>query len=351
LLAHTISAFVLAAIGVILWILFRPSRKITLARRDFKRVEQLLNKYSVSSEDYFKLWPRDKQYFWNQSKTGFITYKIVGPIAFALADPICPKNKQRLLTQQFIAWARARRLKACVLPIYEDSLAMYKDNELSELQIGASALIEIKRFLNETSQDKWWRWKKNRAVKSGYEYACSQPPHARQLINDLQKVSDGWLAIGGHQERGFALGHFDRAYIQKCAIHYLKDAQGQVVAFTNQLPEFNPSKVATVDLLRYRPDSGDPMPYLLLKTIENIISDGRYSYFDLGFVPFTGATDPAVAIAKVLSTGRFSARGLEQFKNKFGPQWQPNYLAYDGDLGDLTLIAINLERLMDLQTT
>jgi lysylphosphatidylglycerol synthetase-like protein (DUF2156 family) len=347
LLAHTISAFLLIGIATILWILFRPY-KISHGANDIERVKRLLARYANSSEDYFKLWPSDKSYFWNSNRSGFIAYKTVGAIAFALADPVGPAASKQALLEDFIADCRARRLKVCFLPIYPSSLRLYKRLDLNTVEIGSSALIEIDSFLNDVSSDKWWRWKKNRAAKAGYEYRVSPPPHDNKLISDLKKVSDSWLNFGGHKERGFALGYFDDAYMQTSRLHYLIDNDGQVAAFTNQPPVFS-QDVATVDLIRYRPKAQDPMAYLLYKTIETIKTESKYKLFDLGFVPFASSQDPVVNLARILGAGRFSARGLEQFKNKFRPDWQPNYLAYDGDLGDLALIAINLERAMELE--
>jgi phosphatidylglycerol lysyltransferase len=152
------------------------------------------------------------------------------------------------------------------------------------------------------------------------------------------------LKTGGHAERGFALGRFDAHYLQKCPIHYLVDDKQKVIAFTNQLPQFNQASITTVDLLRYSPNYGDSMAYLLYKTIERSKDYSRY--FDLGFVPFARAKGPLLTVAKTLGSGRFSARGLEQFKNKFEPDWQPNYLVYEGDIADLAVIALNIEKAM-----
>jgi phosphatidylglycerol lysyltransferase len=187
--------------------------------------------------------------------------------------------------------------------------------------------------------------KKNRAIKAGYEYCVSTPPHEDDLIKKLKAVSDKWLKVGGHKERTFALGYFDYGYLQNCRLNYLTSGTGQVVAFVNQPPSFTKLNTITVDLMRYDPSAQDPMPYLLYKTIESAKSDG-YIYFDLGFVPFAGSKDAVVNLARVFSADRFSAKGLEQFKNKFRPDWQSTYLAYDGDLADLAIIAINLEKAM-----
>jgi lysylphosphatidylglycerol synthetase-like protein (DUF2156 family) len=343
LLAHTISAFILTGGAVILWILFRPYKYYPLMRRNDRAVKDLLKKYSASSEDYFKLWPSDKDYFWAPDGEGFIAYKAVGSIVFALAGPVCHPDRQAELLKSFMAWARSHRWRVCFLPVNESDIGLYKSAGLNNLQIGSSALIKILNFLEDTTKGKWWRWQKNRAAKDGYEYQLSQPPHDPGLMRQLKQVSDAWLSHN-RQERGFALGYFDADYLAECDIHYLQTPDKKVVAFTNQLPVFNNGDTASIDLLRHLPADGNVMASLLLSTIQTLKSE--YEYFDLGFVPFAAANNPVIAVAKVLSAGRFSAKGLEQFKNKFDPIWQANYMAYDGDLSDLALIAANLEKAM-----
>ena len=345
LLAHSISAFIAAAAISVLWILFRPS-KVARRGRYYGLAEKILTRHSSSSEDFFKFWPRDKEYFWNQTQDGFVAYKIVGPIAFALADPV-GRDKAALL-KDFSQWCRGRRLKVCFLPVYENSKELYENYGLTNLQIGSSAIIDIKDFVENTAADKWWRWRINKAQKSGLEYRQSIPPHPRSLLWQLNKVSDTWLSQGGRSERGFALGHFDEGYLQKCTVHYLVNQKGEVMAFTNEVPLFRNSKIMTIDLLRHVPETGS-MPYLLYKTLEwTNINKTNYQFFDLGFVPFARASGPLLAIARTFSAERFSAKGLEQFKNKFKPDWQPNYMAYEGDLADLAIIALNIERAMEI---
>lgn len=348
LLAHTISVFLAAAVGSVLWILFRPYPITHSSHKSRIKLRDVLGRYSTSSEDYFKLWPEDKEYFWQKGGNGFVAYRLVGPIAFALADPVT--NDKAGLLHEFLTWTRAHRATACFLPVTEISLPIYQEAGFETMQIGSSAVVNIDDFLTDTVNDKWWRWQKNRAVKSGYTYHSSSPPHSKTFLKNLRTISDTWLSVGGHQERGFALGSFNEEYLQECRIHYLKDGKGKVVAFTNQVPNLSPMTTFTVDLLRYLPDANNAMSYLLYKTIENAAADtsSDYRFFDLGFVPFAKASGALLAIARTLSNGRFSSRGLEQFKNKFKPQWQPYYLAYEGDLADLAQIALNLEKAMDV---
>lgn len=342
LLAHSISIFMISSAAAILWVIFKPQR-IGRGYKDYSKVEALLNKYSASSEDFFKLWPRDKDYFWAGKHSGFVAYRIVGPVAFALADPIGPDPTG--LIDQFNGWCHRRRLKVCYLPVYENSLDMYRQAGMECLQIGSSALIDIEKFESSTAKDKWWRWRLNKARKAGYQYMVAEPPHSREFIRSLKKISDEWLNTGGHAERGFALGHFDDTYLRQCRIHYLLDQDQRIIAFVNELPQFKSGPVATIDLLRYSPAFSDSMAFLLYSAIAR--SKSSAGLFDLGFVPFARAKGPILTIAKTFSTGKFSSGGLEQFKNKFDPDWQPNYLVYKGDLADLAVIALNIEKAME----
>ncbi|HET7827885.1 MAG TPA: hypothetical protein VFK97_03390, partial [Candidatus Saccharimonadales bacterium] len=113
LLARSLSVFIAASSLAILWVLFRPY-KIGRGHRDPARIETALKRYSRSSEDFFKLWPADKQYFWGDQGEGFIAYKIAGTVAFGLADPVGPRPAK--LVEEFNTWCRQRRLKICYLP-------------------------------------------------------------------------------------------------------------------------------------------------------------------------------------------------------------------------------------------
>lgn len=346
LLADTTTTFILMSVGSVFWILFRPYKSRLGGQPDLERVQETLARFSNSSEDYFKLWPQDKQYFWNESGSGFIAYKIVGSVAFALADPIAEDNQREALISRFKAWCRARRLRACFLLIVAERLELYED--LYTMQIGASALVTSESFVQSTSSDKWWRWKRNRALKQGYRYDVHKAPYTPAFVRQLRDISDAWLSVAQHEERGFALGYFDEQYIQSCVIHTLKDHDDKIIAFANQLPVFGSKKITTIDMLRYMPEAGDAMPFLLANIIETSYMDG-YSLFDLGFVPYATMKGPLLAMARVLSASRFSSEGLERFKNKFDPNWQPNYLAYDGDVADLVTVAVNLEKALKLE--
>ncbi len=332
---------IVALIAITAWSLFRPA-KLTLlpSDSDTSKARRLLELFSDTTEDYFKLWPSDKSYYFHGD--GFVAYKVVGGIAFALPDPVASNSARSELLERFLKYCRAHGWAVCFLAVSEASKSLYAP-QLKFLKIGSNAVIHIEQFMADTSHDKWWRWQRNRGIKAGLCYQLEVPPHSSARLAELGHVSDAWLADGEHREQGFALGYFDEAYMNDCRLHLLRQADGQLVAFANELPVFGAQTQRTVDLIRYRPGHNGTMPYLLLQVIGQLQNEGTAKTFDLGFVPFAGVDSSMLLSVRRLASGRFSSLGLEQFKNKFDPEWRANYLAYDGDIVDLAKIATSLE--------
>ena len=346
------SVLLLASVWFILYSMFKPAKfgSSEITDEDMLEVEAILDGASNSTEDFFKTWPVDKQYFWSARHTGFVAYKVVGPIAFALSDPIAKsKASRQKLLKDFMAYCRAHGWRVCFLLVQHGSAPMYKNANLKMQKIGASAVIDIDNYVNKTARNKWWRWQKNKGAKMGYEYEALKPPHSYALMQNLREVSDGWLKRGGHQEEGFALGYFDADYLQNCRLHVIKNEEGRVLAFVNELPVFNSLPQTTIDLIRFVDDAPNANNYLLYNVLHELSEEGKYKRFDIGFVPLARMRGRLANIARTLGANRFSASGLEQFKNKFEPDWQENYIAYDGDLGDLALIALHLEKAMAVE--
>lgn len=334
--------------AVILWSLFRPRAWLPSGSAMIEgrqRMRALLDVYSDNSEDFFKLWPQDKSYYFDSLQNGMVAYRVVGGIAFALADPVAPSASARAATlQSFLAYVRQSGWTACFLLVRTAAQPLYEARDLRLLRVGSSAVIDTARFVSQVSHTKWWRWQRNRATRNGWRTEVAEPPYGSGLLSELREVSDAWLSREGRTEQGFALGYFDEAYLQRCRLHVLRSAEGRLIAFANEMPVLAGAKQASVDLIRFLPGEDGAMPVLLSRLIEQLHEEG-YGTFDLGFVPLAGLESNLARLARLLGANRFSAAGLEQFKNKFQPDWQPNYIAYDGDVIDLARIAANLERL------
>lgn len=337
--AVVLDTLMVAALAAAAWSLFRPTRfHLAHSGADLQYTTALLDKYATSSEDYFKLWPHDKTYF-RAGADGFVAYRVVNAVAFALADPIGPSPKRVLAA--FLEHCHSNGWSVCFLLVPGTSSKLY-ETDLKLLKIGSSAQIACADFVQQTMRDKWWRWRLNQARKNGLSYDSLQPPHSTAVLSEMQTVSDAWLRAG-HSEQGFALGYFDVSYMKQCRLHVVRGADGRLLAFANELPRFGTVKRYTVDLIRYLPEHDGTMPYLLARLIQSLYEEDELARFDLGFVPLAKVDTQLATVARRLAARRFSSQGLEQFKGKFDPVWQSDYIAYDGDLLDLARIATGLE--------
>ena len=320
---------------------------------DYEETRDLLKEYGTSSEDSLKLWPRDKRYWVRDDRQSAVAYKQSGLYAFALAEPICAPNKLSITLKSFQTYCKAHGMNACWLMVTDKTRSRYEAAGMRTLSIGASALVDIEQFTSVTVRNKWWRWARNKSIKLGYVYETLQPPHSQAVLDCTKQISDEWLQQNKHQERTFALGYYDTGYINSCVLHVLKDEQGTILAFANQLPQVSPAKQATIDLMRYCADTEGVMAFLLSEIIISLAQSPKYTTFDLGFVPLAligkqASSKALFKLGKKALKPVFSAQGLEQFKNKFDPNWQQNYIAWDGSVLDLALITTALQRALSL---
>lgn len=349
---------VLTATGIFLygWVLsglFLPSlierRGQYEKDRIIKKVERLLGSYSTNSEDYFKLWPNDKQYWLNDAGDACVAYKVNGSYAFVPGNPIASPADHEIVASEFNSFCREEGWQTVWLMTDHDYSSAYENSGLSSLTIGASAIVDIQGFANDTVRNKWWRWKRNKAIKSDLRYYRMEAPHNAETINSLRIVSNNWLKQEGRVERGFALGYFDEHTLRSQTIHCLRDINKNIVAFTNQLPTYNNNPRFTIDLMRFIPEYEQSMAFLLSEVICDAAQRQEYRTFDLGFVPLAHASSAGANLLKTILKPVFSTKGLRQFKNKFEPSWQTNYLAWGGTLLDLPAIATNLQRAMSIK--
>ncbi|MFZ1915911.1 MAG: phosphatidylglycerol lysyltransferase domain-containing protein, partial [Dehalococcoidales bacterium] len=82
--------------------LFRPIvfRFIQLPQ-ERARASAIIEKYGKSTFDYFKVWP-DKSFFFSPGRESFISYRMVGGVAFCLADPVGPDTDRDTVIKSFL---------------------------------------------------------------------------------------------------------------------------------------------------------------------------------------------------------------------------------------------------------
>lgn len=326
---------------VLLGALFRPLRLDAFtSTRDRERLRSLLKRYSRSSEDYFKLWPLDKSYYFSPSGQAALTYKTSHRSVIILGDPSGEMREFDALLARFFRLVRERGWRIIVINASARGEKLYANHGLNCLPIGSDATVDLSHFMSTTRRDKHFRYITNKAHRLNVSVEEWSKPDVRQ-IRALHTISNAWLRRDGRREYTFFMGYFDSFYLQASRIFVLSDASGPI-AYVSLLPSFR-SDQASIDHFRSLdriPSIG--MHYLLSEVAKKLSSEEVVS-LNLGFAPLSRLseleldrpTKQLLELVRRFGERYYSFRGVEQFKNKFDPVWKPQSLLFSGTIASL----------------
>ena len=352
----SLSLLSLSSLGYVFLSLFQPIRARLVSQEPRRQqLQQLLKSYPASSEDFFKLWPHDKLYFFNDQQTAGLAYGVQSGIALVLGDPNGDARAFNALLDSFDAYCRLNDWRPAFIHCESKYADLYKRHGLSLQKIGEEAVVDIPHFVKATARNKYFRQISNRFSKQGFTTEMLTPPHSEERMQELAAISRQWLNRPGRSERRFMMGNFTPEYMQQCPIMVLRDAAGTTQAFINQIPSFDP-KEANFDLLRQSDTApGNSNDFVLLRFIETLHVQG-YARINLGLCPLAGlteeGTDDHSAITSALGFlyargDRFySFSGLRRFKAKYEPRWSARFIAYPGGLRAFAKVATALNKML-----
>jgi phosphatidylglycerol lysyltransferase len=306
--------------------------------------ELLINQHDATSEDFFKLWPQDKQYFFDSSGSSALAYHVYRGVAVILGGPIGKSARFRQLLTEFQYICYGNDWRPAIVHCDDIYREIYEVLGYNMQRLGQEAVVDVHQFNSETIKDKYFRNIVNKFSKKNYSYELVLPPHSPQLLNQIKQISDEWLSVGGRSERGFTMGYFSEQYLNQCELVLAKDDQGVTQAFLNLIPEIYDHQEATYDLLRYSNQAlGNINDFLLISLISELEIRG-YKRLNLGLCPLAGINeaddnsgrkliDSVLGFAYANGDRFYSFSGLYRFKNKYRPIWGDRYLAYQGGIG------------------
>lgn len=342
----SLSLIGIAAIGYVFIAFFQPIRDRVRHRQDDRvRIETLLQKYGGYSEDYFKIWPHDKQYFFDDADTAAVAYAVHAGVALCLGNPVGNPRKFAKLGRSFKSYCFKNDWKLAFVHIDGSQSKLYETLGLTMQKIGSEAVVDVQDFTTVTLRNKYFRHINNKFTKLGYTSELLTPPHSLDTIATLQSISDEWLSKDGREERGFVMGYFSEEYMQRCDVLLLKDENGAAQAFLNIIPADFDTQELTYDMLRNRSDGlSNSIDYLMIQLI-NYASEHGYTRINLGLCPLYGMKDQAdkqgildrlLHFTFTYGNRVYSFSGLHRFKSKFKPVWRDRYLAYEDGVSGLT---------------
>jgi phosphatidylglycerol lysyltransferase len=276
----------------------------------------------------------DKSIFLDGTR-GLCAYRVIGPYLVVFADPVVRADDRNAFLDALFRFAGEADRRPLFYQLSPEWIPPLHDRGYIFFKLGEEGILPLTRVATDGPSGKLFRQILRRGERDGVRFRVMPPYEVVRRLDELQAISDDWLAAKSVVERQFSIGFFDRAYIAKfpCAVIETRDG-ARIIAFANLLRgpmhgEFS------VDLMRYRSDGPKVMDFLFASLFFHA-KELRYERFNLGMAPLASVGDlrgahPRERLARlVFQHGEdwYNFQGLRFFKQKFEPDWQPRYVSY-----------------------
>lgn len=275
----------------------------------------------------------DKSIILADPPRAFVMYGTSGRFWMAFGGPVGKPDAAQDAAFDFVDAARRAGADPAFYEVCPADLPIMLDLGMTLYRMGEEALVDLRSFSLEGSGRKRLRALHGRAQRKGLTLEITAPPHSVELIGELQIISDQWLAAGKAREKGFSVGRFSAAWLQRWPLALVRD-QGRIVAFANIMTT-NTRQRATIDMMRYSADAPPGSMDFLFISLMLKLKEQDFASFSLGMAPLSGlAPEHSRRLwerfgALIYRHGGplYNFSGLRAFKEKFDPVWQPRYLA------------------------
>ena len=329
----------LAAIAVMAqhFLLARPRGAPTLAASaDFTRAETIIACAEDALPDAQLAFTGDKSFVFADG--AFLMTARGGTSLIAMGPPVGKRASWRAALSALRAEGERMALRPVVYSAPPDLLPDLLDAGFRVEKVGENAIIELGAFtMVGTAKQKLRSARRKFVEREGAAFEVLEPPYAAPLWTELRTVSDAWLVAHGGSEKRFSLGAFDPDYLARNPIAIVRQ-HGAIIAFANIWLTADGQRGA-LDLMRFDPERGANglMDFLFTEILLWAQARGLRT-FDLGMAPLAGLASDQYA-SLFARIGRlvhqygeqfYGFQGLRTFKDKFGPRWEPRYIAAPG---------------------
>jgi phosphatidylglycerol lysyltransferase len=280
----------------------------------------------------------DKRLLFGQSGNAFVMYGVQGGSWIAMGDPVGPEEEWPELLWDYRELVDRHGGRTVFYQVEGEKLPYYLDLGLSPLKLGEEGRVKLEAFSLEGSRRADLRQARRRAERAGASFEVAAKEQIPSLLTDLERISNHWLRQKNIAEKRFSVGFFSAEYLSRLPCAIVRRG-GVPVAFANiwlggQKEEFS------IDLMRY--DAMAPkgvMDYLFVELMLWGKAQG-YRWFNLGMAPLSGLDRHPLAPvwhrvgSFVFRHGEhfYNFEGLRAYKEKFHPEWRPQYLVSPGGL-------------------
>lgn len=287
----------------------------------------------------------DKHIFFSSDDVVFLYEKAYKTIVI-LGDPIGDYEKFSTAIDEFHNFIDEYGYKSVFYEVSENLLSLYHEQGYYFFKLGETALVDLKTFNISHPSSRDFRNKLSRFKRDGYTFQMLEKNSVdEEFYSQLKEISDEWL--DNRSEMGFSLGFINKEYINKSKIGIIKNNEtGLIIAFASLIPKYDNENSISIDLMRFRKEvPSNTMEFLILNLILTL-QTLNYKTLNLGMAPLSNVGENKNAhikerIAHIIFTNIksiYNFNGLRKYKEKFNPQWEGRYLAYE----DITSLPTSL---------
>ena len=338
--AGWLSTIALVFALVVLW---RANRDIAFAdAREELTIRGLLAKHGDSDSLGYFATRRDKSVVFSPDRRAAVTFRTVGSVNVASADPIGDRDAWPDAVAAWLDICRVHSLHAVVLAASEDGAQVYGSAGLRTLTIGDEAIIEVDEFSLRGKSMKPVRQAVNRISAAGYTSRIRRHGDlsAAELC-EIGELAEQWR--GEDTERGFsmALNRVGDPADGRCLLITALDADGRIRAFLSFVPwgrqgisldlmrrdraaENGVNEYLVAALIEAAPGIGVRRVSLNFAVFRSVFSDAER----VGAGPVTRASDAVLGFASKF----YQLKSLYRSNQKYQPQWVPRTLCYEPSL-------------------
>lgn len=293
----------------------------------------------------------DKTLLWNDDRSGFVMYAVEGKSWIALGDPVAAVADRAELAWAFHEMVDRHEGYTVFYQVEAANLPVYIDLGLTFSKLGEEARVPLANFSLSGGSRKSLRQTVRRLADDGLSFRIMPVEEVATQMDTLRAVSDAWLGEKSTREKGFSLGRFDPAYLRHFPMACIERG-GSVLAFANVWCGGGKQELS-IDLMRHLPDAPNGTMDFLFASLMQWGREQGYGFFNLGMAPLSGLPDHALAplwnriggFAFHHGEHFYNFQGLRSYKEKFGPVWEPRYLASPGGIA-LPRVLTNLATLI-----
>jgi phosphatidylglycerol lysyltransferase len=347
----TFSFYVFGAIigGYLLIKMLQPAKPPHLRLlSEIKRARSIVERYGQSSYAYLTLLD-DKFYYFSPGGS-LVAYAVIGRVALTLGDPVGPPEDISKAISGFRGFCACNDWIPAFCFTLPEYLKQYRSAGFDAICMGHEGIVKLNEFGLSGRRRSNFRKRYYRMHKRGFRVVHYEPPVTQEVVSELRQISDEWLQMTNRKEKRFFLGCFDEAYIRNGLVASVMSPDGKISAFVNLVPEYQRNEIS-IDLMRRRADAPSGTMDFLFVSLFLWARDHGFDTFNMGLCALSGIgeklSDPPFErlLHWVYEKGNwiYDFKGLYEFKDKFQPDWVPQYLVYP-ELHSLPAVWIAMAR-------